>query len=78
MRLTTKKLDGGQYQIHLDGQPIEIFIARGDAPRWGDKQEWSIGVGAADRSIHWLVNDQQGKALALETVERIIKAAQPQ
>lgn len=75
MKLTTRRGENGSYEVLVDGHGTGIRLAKGETPRWGMTQEWSIGVCAEDGTVDWIVADQRGKALALETVAKILKAA---
>jgi hypothetical protein len=74
MNLTTKKLPGGVYRVYIDGKATGIVIDKGESPKFGYLQEWEIGV-LGDGDIRWLIGDQRGKAMALETITLLLKAA---
>lgn len=73
MKLTTKKLTDGRYAVIVDGRETALVIERGEAPKYRQGQEWAIGV-MRGGDIRYLTYDQRGKALALETVARILEA----
>lgn len=74
MKLSTKKLDAGKYAVLVNGRETALVIEKGDPPKYRQGQEWCIGV-AHDGHVHYLVYDQKGKALALETIAKILAAA---
>lgn len=74
MKITTKKLSAGKYAVLVDGRETRLVIERGDAPRYGHRQEWSIGVVRENGFMDPLADDQNGLHGAVNTIAQILAA----
>lgn len=71
MKASAKKITEGNYAVLVDGQLTKLRIVRGVAPKYRQRQEWSIVRGDNDE----LTYDQPGKFAALKTIQAILDAA---
>lgn len=72
MKLTTQNIGGGRWRIVKDGVATVVVVGKEDAPKFGMRQEWAIGI---DKGSHilWLAGGIPGKALAVDAIASIAR-----
>ena len=77
IQISTRKMPNERYRVLVNGKQTSMVVEKSDRPKYRERQEWSIGIqsGGDLEKVSWLCYDQPGKLAAMETVRRIIEAA---
>lgn len=80
MNITTKKLGDSRYIIVIDGKMTRLRLQKGDAPKFGLRQQWEVrelipDAGEKSGLRHIFLFEAPGKAICIAVLERILAAA---
>lgn len=67
MKLTKRK-EGSDYRVVINGKDSPIYINKGDAPRFGAPQEWDVCI---DGEYHDFLFSASGLAVAMSKLEKL-------
>ncbi len=74
MIVTTQKLTSGKYAVIVDEKPTCLLIAKGDKPKFRERQEWSILAIEDNGEETFLCGDQRSLESARATIGIILNS----
>ena len=70
--IISRKTSTGAWRVLIDGRETSLLVDKDEAPQWGTRQEWSIGViKGCDMYPDWIAYGRPGKAHALNAIKAI-------
>lgn len=73
LKFTTSKINANMSRIHVNGEPTDFVIVRGEDPKFGMGREWHVGLSTDEKEGPWLTAYPR-KADALWAFEQIYTA----